>query len=160
MNATAPEVIGARWPAVRWFARIGAVCVVAGGLVAAVTGPLELDDGSWLAAFLVLIAGVAPIGFGVGQALLASTCPSGRTVRTELIAWYLGVVATIVGTLVNAPIVASIGSLLVAGTVAAFLIAVRGATRGRAASMLYRVIAAVVLVSVPVGIVLSWARRR
>jgi hypothetical protein len=38
---------------------VGASCVVLGGLVAAFTGPLQLTDGSWLAAYLVLVCGEA-----------------------------------------------------------------------------------------------------
>ena len=37
----------------------GAASIVLGGLVAAVTGPLELEHGSWAAAYLVLVSGVA-----------------------------------------------------------------------------------------------------
>lgn len=33
----------------------GVGCVVLGGVIAAVTGPLDLAHGSWLAAYLVLV---------------------------------------------------------------------------------------------------------
>jgi len=36
----------------------GAGCVIVGGLVAAVTGPSGLEQGSWLAAYSVLVCGV------------------------------------------------------------------------------------------------------
>ena len=48
------------------------------------------EHGSWLAAFLVLVAGVAQIALAVGQAMLAPRPPSSRTLVTELIAWNEG----------------------------------------------------------------------
>ena len=49
----------ARWPSVRPFLLIGSLCTIAGGLVAAVTRPTGFVLGSWTAAFLVLVGGVA-----------------------------------------------------------------------------------------------------
>ncbi len=43
---------------------VGTCCVVLGGFVAAVTGPLTLADGSWLAAYLVLVGGLAQCALG------------------------------------------------------------------------------------------------
>ena len=44
----------------------GGASVVAGGMAAAVTGPMQWGHGSWVAAFLVLVAGAAQIGIGAG----------------------------------------------------------------------------------------------
>ncbi len=41
-----------------------ALSVIVGGLVAAVAGPLGLAQGSWLAAYLVLVCGVGGWGSG------------------------------------------------------------------------------------------------
>ena len=49
----------ARWPAMRAFVVLGAVAIVAGGLIAAVTRPSGFAEGPWLAAYLVLVGGVA-----------------------------------------------------------------------------------------------------
>ena len=41
-----------------------------GGAVAAVSDPFSFEQGSWLAAFLVLVGGVVQIALGAGQAAL------------------------------------------------------------------------------------------
>lgn len=51
----------------------GGISIVAGGLVAAVTGPTNWDRGAWVANFLVLVAGVAQIGIDASQAHLSPT---------------------------------------------------------------------------------------
>ena len=53
------------------FGAVALLCVVAGGLVAAVTGPLRLEHGSWAAAYLVLVGGVAQGALGIAQYFLA-----------------------------------------------------------------------------------------
>ena len=58
--------------AARWFVAAGSSCVVVGGLVAAATGPTGFEDGSWVAAYLVLVGGVAQIALGVGQQLVGA----------------------------------------------------------------------------------------
>ena len=47
------------WSVVGPFVLVGSVCIVAGGLVAAVSRPSGFELGSWLAAYLVLVGGVA-----------------------------------------------------------------------------------------------------
>ena len=51
---------------------LGACGIVLGGLVAAVTGPLELEQGSWAAAYLVLVVGVAQVVVGLAPAFFAA----------------------------------------------------------------------------------------
>ncbi|MCE5292393.1 MAG: hypothetical protein LLG14_24605, partial [Nocardiaceae bacterium] len=48
---------------------LGMSQVILGGLVAAVTRPLALTHGSWLAAYLVLVGGVAQYTMGRVAAL-------------------------------------------------------------------------------------------
>ena len=50
----------------------GGAAIIAGGIVAAVTDPAGWEHGSWTAAFLVLVAGVAQIGLALGQVELAA----------------------------------------------------------------------------------------
>lgn len=148
-----------RWPVARPFVVIGAIAIIAGGLVAAVSRPTDFEIGPWLAAFLVLEAGVAQIALGAGQAWLAEPCPSSRQVGIELVAWNLGVVATMVGTLASTPLVTTIGG---AATVVALVLfggRVVGAGPGpRWARNTYVGLVAFVLVSTPVGMVLAWTR--
>lgn len=162
-SATEPLATDAieRW---RWavpFVVIGSVAVVAGGLVAAVTGPTDFEHGSWLAAFLVLVGGVAFIALGAGQAWLTSERPSERVVRLELGVWNAGVAATIVGTLVTAPWLTTIGGL---ATLAALAVFLRTVLRPRAADVPrwawrgYVAGVGVLLVSTPIGLLLAWIR--
>ena len=88
----------------------GTVSVVAGGLVAAVTGPTEWSDGSWVAAFLVLVAGVAQLGIGAGQAYLAVTTPTVAFVAAQAAMWNVGCATVIAGTLLSSPATVAAGS--------------------------------------------------
>ena len=65
-----------RWSSIVPMLAAGGVSIVAGGVVAAVTGPTDWDHGSWVAAFLVLVAGVAQLGVGAGQAQLVPVAPT------------------------------------------------------------------------------------
>jgi hypothetical protein len=111
-----------RWPAARRFLIIGSVSTIAGGVVAAVARPTGFELGPWLAAYLVLVGGVAQIALGVGQAWLAEE----RTaVRAEVASWNSGVGATIVGTLVSTPIVTTFGGVASVVALSLFLGGVR-----------------------------------
>jgi hypothetical protein len=158
-SAISADELVSRWSAARPFLVIGSVCIVAGGGVAAITRPTEFELGSWLAAYLVLVGGVAQIAFGVGQAWLAEDSPRPGEVRAEVATWNVGVVATIVGTLTPAPIVTTLGGVATVVALALFLLGVRrpGAAP-RWAQILYRGVAAIVLISTPVGLTLAWIR--
>lgn len=143
------------------FVVVGAVAVVAGGLVAAVTGPTDFGRGSWLAAFLVLVAGVAQIALGAGQAWLAPSRPADPVRRAELASWNLGVTATMIGTLVGGPLLTTAGGLVMVVALGIFLCAVRrpgSAPAPRWAKVGYQLGVAILLVSTPVGLVLAWTR--
>jgi hypothetical protein len=143
---------GARPPAV-----VGVVSVIVGGLVAAVTTPAGWEHGAWAAAYLVLVTGVAQIGLGLGQAVLATTPPSSALVAVQVCGWNLGSAAVILGTLASAPAVVSVGGVLLVACLALLVFGVRG---GRAGPLLllYRSLVLVLVVSIPVGLVLSWLR--
>ena len=89
--------------AARWFVAAGSSCVVVGGLVAAATGPTGFEDGSWVAAYLVLVGGVAQIALGVGQQLVGAAPIRPGLSMAELVAWNTGVIATIGGTVASSP---------------------------------------------------------
>lgn len=79
----------------RWWMTLGATSVVVGGLVAAVTGPLVLSKGSWLAAYLVLVCGVP-------QYLMGRVTAHWGVVRAGwllLVSWNVGNAAVLAGTL-------------------------------------------------------------
>ena len=152
--------VGRRDPGgVRWFVSIGTALVVAGGLVAAVTGPTGWDDGSWVAAYLVLVGGVVQIALGTTQTVIGRAAPRRGAIRLELIAWNLGVVATIAGTLIGASLLSTIGGVATASALIAFL-----SVRTRITDPVdwiaigHRSLAVMVLVSIPVGVTLAWIR--
>jgi hypothetical protein len=112
-----------------------------------------------LAAYLVLVGGVAQIGLGMGQAWLAEKPPSRSATMVELTTWNVGIVAVIIGTLAGAPVVTTVGAIASVGGIAVFLASTRNTRLGYPRlSMLYRGISVLVLVSSPVGIALAWIR--
>jgi hypothetical protein len=153
------ETLLVRWPVVWPFLVVGAASIVVGGIVAAVTRPSGFALGSWLAAYLVLVAGVAQIALGVGQAWLAGEAPRRADITIELVAWNSAVVATMVGTLVAAPLVTTIGGVALVVALLRFLVGVRTAGGSSNPSLvLYRFVLWMVMVSTPVGLVLAWIR--
>lgn len=136
---------------------VGVTCIVLGGLVAAVAAPLQLAKGSWLAAYLVLVAGVLQAILAEQRPLIGGAPGNGRATLTVLALWPIGNLLVIVGSLAIVPwVVIAGGALLVVALVAA-LWSTRGAAR-RLRAWIARVIYVVVLVSVPVGLVLSALR--
>lgn len=141
----------------RVFFVVGSCCVVLGGLVAAVTGPLELDKGSWLAAYLVLVCGVAQCAIGTAQARLAGRPIPPARGWSQLTCWNLGNAAVIAGTLIGVPVIVDAGGALLAITLGIALHAARHAVSGLA-GWAYRWVLVVLLVSVPIGVVLAHLR--
>jgi hypothetical protein len=143
----------------RPFVIIGATSITAGGVVAAATRPLAIELGSWLAAFLVLVAGVAQLALGVGQGWFAATAPPVRRVTAEVTAWNAGAGLTVAGTLTERPIVTSVGAAAVVTALVLFLRTTRGGgVRPAWLANVYRGVITVVLVSTPIGQVLAWTR--
>jgi hypothetical protein len=144
----------------RWFLALGFVGVVGGGIVAAVTGPTDFDRGSWVAAYLVLVVGVAQILLGAGLAWLPTEVADNSSRTALLVSWNLAAAAVVAGTLISAPVLTSIGGVITAASLVGFVAAV---TRSRAEfsgwALLYRALALFVLLSTPVGLLLSWMRR-
>lgn len=136
---------------------LGVAAVVLGGLVAAVTTPAGWAHGAWAAAYLVLVTGVAQIGLFVGQAALATTPPSRALVTTEVVGWNLGSAAVILGTLASTPAVVTAGGVLLVVCLGLLVYGVRGRRAGRLL-WLFRLLVLLLLVSIPVGLVLSWLR--
>ncbi len=149
------------------FAIMAAVGVVGGGLVSAVTRPLSWEHGSWAAAYLVLVVGVAQLLFGAGQAWLAARMPGPRWVAVELLCWNVGSGLVIAGAVVERPVLVDVGGVLLVVALACFIAAVRERRhqRGGATSTVpsaavwgrraYQLLALVILVSIPVGLVLA-----
>ncbi|MGZ4716615.1 MAG: hypothetical protein ACXWCB_07925 [Acidimicrobiales bacterium] len=143
----------------RPFLLIGSLCTIAGGLVAAVTRPTGFVLGSWTAAFLVLVGGVAQIALGAGQAWLAEQPPPARRVRVEVVCWNTGVAATLVGTLAATPIITTVAGLALVPALALFIATTKAPSSvRRSGRVIYRALAGIVLVSIPIGLGLAWSR--
>jgi hypothetical protein len=141
----------------RMFVVTGSGCVVLGGLVAAVTGPLELAKGSWLAAYFVLVCGVAQVAFGTVQVRLAGPSIPPARAWAQLTCWNLGNAAVIWGTLTGVPVIVDAGgALLVIGLGIAFLVSRPAGPR--LAGRVYRCVLVVLLLSVPIGLALAHLR--
>lgn len=162
MLPTFADEVGDRWLGSIPFFVMGIIGIVGGGIAAAVTGPTGWDHGSWFAAFLVLVVGVAQFGLGIGQAALAPTIPTRSVIIGEYLAWNLGSAAVIAGTFLASPVVVTGGSLVFLGALALAAVAVRGHSglegRTRLFLVAFRVLLVLLLVSTPIGIVLSWVR--
>lgn len=141
---------------------IGAGCVVLGGLVAAVAGPLRLADGSWVAAYLVLVGGVAQYAIARAPGHLGARPIAGRTGWALTVTWNSGNAAVIAGTVADVRILVGVGAvLLVAGLVLAWQTVRRPATAVQSATsrrtrVAYHGLLLVLLVSIPIGVVLAY----
>ncbi|MBS1677647.1 MAG: hypothetical protein JST08_09695 [Actinobacteria bacterium] len=130
--------------------------IVAGGLVAAVDSAAPFAHGSWLAAYLVLVGGVAQLALGLGPLLFPAPVLSPSSSRTRLVLWNLGTGIVAAGVFAASTAVVVSGSVLVLGALACFA---RGAgparEPGRERVLAYRLVVAVLAVSVVIGIALS-----
>jgi hypothetical protein len=151
--------------ALRWMRSLpllsaGAVSVVAGGMAAAVTGPLQWSHGSWVAAFLVLVAGVTQLGIGAGQAQLSATSPTVAFVAAQCGLWNVGCATVITGTLLSSPLAVAAGSAPLMAVFVMSVAALKGQSGSPRSVVLvgYRLLLLVVLASVPIGIALAFAR--
>lgn len=151
---------------------LGGSAVVLGGLVAAVSAPLTLDRGSWLAAYLVLVCGVAQYTIGTRQTRPGARQPSAAGSWTQLMCWNLGNVAVVSGTLTDTIRVLDAGAVLLLITVGIAMISwrhdasadaqPRGRSGRRGAAALvewgYRGLVLCLGVSIPIGVVLAHLR--
>lgn len=141
------------------FVIIGSLGVTVGGVLSAASAPSPTYTSSWAVAYLVLVAGVAQLVLGVGQAELASKALPSRLVAGEAVMLNLSTVAVLLGTLLAAPILTYLGAALLVIALVMFVWAVRGAG-GRLPLVLwaFRVMVVVLLVSAPIGLVIARAR--
>jgi len=159
MSGSVEAMHAVRTPA-GWLTGIGAGLVVLGGLVAAATGPLALAKGSWLAAYLVLVCGVAQAAMG---RVPSRSVRSPRSGWALLAGWNAGNAAVIAGSLVSQPVLVDAGGLLLLVVLVVLLVdtlrrspdddAGRRAARGLFAALLL-----VLIVSIPIGLVLAHLR--
>lgn len=136
------------------FALVGSVCVVAGGLLAAAVAHAPSEHAVWATAYLVLVGGVAQIAVGAGHQYLHTRPPSRPVAAGELAGWNVGNAAVIAGTVAGITAITDFGGALLVGALVLLLAGTRG---GRAGWWLrcYRILLAIVLVSIPIGLVIG-----
>jgi hypothetical protein len=138
-----------------FFAVAGAM-IVAGGLVAAINSAAPFAHGSWLAAYLVLVCGVAQVLLGVGCLGLPAPRLSARLRGAQLGLWNSGNAAVVAGVLGDAVALLAIGSVMVLGGLVGFAVGggpINPGLRGRV--VLYRTVIVGLAGSVVVGGVLA-----
>lgn len=144
----------------------GYACIVAGGLVAAVTGPLGLAHGSWAAAYLVLVGGVGQLTLGWVPGVLGRPT-AGRSAWAVVVAWNAGNLLVLAGTIGGVTLGVDAGSVLLAGALVLALVALSGWRGGLPAERpgwivllgwAYLCLLLLLVVSIPVGIVLAHLR--
>ena len=159
LSAQVGSLDAARWLAALPFAVAGVTCIVAGGLLAAVTAPAPSEHGTWGAAYLVLVAGLAQVAVGVGQAVLAARAPTARIVAAQTIAWNSSSAAILTGTVAGITAVVDAGGVLL---VVALVLLLRGVRGGNASPTwlvaAFRLLVVVLLASTVVGLVLAQTR--
>jgi hypothetical protein len=143
------------------FLILGTVWVVTGGLVAAAIAPDPTPHGSWAVAYLVLVAGVAQVGLGLGQALLAPSTPTRRRVAVQIGTWNAGNAGVLVGTLTERAFLVDMGAAVLVVSLVLLVVGVRGGDvehglRWRCWALYgFRFLVIVLLLSIPVGLLLA-----
>jgi len=139
-------------------AALGGAAIVAGGLVSAVNSAAPFAHGSWLSAYLVLVAGVSQLVLGIGAEALPVHQPPATTRRAQVALWNLGNLAVAAGVLGDAPVAVAAGSGVLLVALGSFALCVgRGRPQGRRWVVAYHATVATLAVSVGIGCALAGA---
>lgn len=136
------------------FAATGLLAIVTGGLIAAVTAHAPTQPWTWASAYMVLVAGLAQIIFGIGQSALTTASLPPALIAAEWLALNLGNAGVVGGTLAQQPWIIAAGTALFALALALYVGGVRRARYPRVA-IAYRVILGVLFISSLTGLGLS-----
>src|SRR5699024_6227342 len=141
------------------FVITGTGCIAAGGLVSAVTAPVPNEASAWAVAYLVLVCGLAQVLLGSGRVLLSPTSPPWRRITAECVGWNVANAAILVGNLADLASLLYLGAVLLLLDIGLLLQGVRrSACTTRWPVYTYRALAALLAVSVPVGLLLARLR--
>ncbi|HEU0256946.1 MAG TPA: hypothetical protein VFQ96_03810 [Microbacteriaceae bacterium] len=138
----------------RAFLILGIVAVVGGGLLSAIIAPTPSYVGSWAVAYIVLVGGAAQVALGVAQASVARRPLTRGILLTQVLLLNLGVAGTVVATVANIPVLLYLSA---AAQVAAVIFLLAATRKGRpgAALITLRVVAIVLLIGSPTGVILQ-----
>lgn len=118
----------------------GGILIVAGGVVAAVNSAAPFAHGSWLAAYLVLVGGVAQIALAAGHAALVAPGRGSRRPRSRLLLWNFGSLAVPAGVPADSAAWVTAGSVALLCALALFARVVSDAPRSRTIAYLALVV--------------------
>src|SRR5690625_1457451 len=90
---------------------IGYAAIFLGGLAAAATAPLGFEKGSWLAAYLVLVAGLAQIFLSRQSDIVGLPSPPDRSLWAQLFLWVGGNTLVLLGAFFALPIIVDGGGI-------------------------------------------------
>jgi hypothetical protein len=142
------------------FAVAGAVAIVAGGgLAAAIAAPSPTRHGVWAVAYLVLVLGVGQLVLGAGQALLAAEPLTPGAAALTAAAFNVSGAAIVLGVVTDRIVVFNIGAALLFLVLAWLLYGVRRTARRGWALVAYRGFIAALIVSIPIGMLITTAGR-
>lgn len=139
---------------------IGTLCIVAGGLVAAISAAAPSEKASWTAAYLVLVGGVAQIGLALGQAAFGRRPAAPAGAHAVAGGWSAGNALVVIGTLAGVGALVNVGGLVLWATLILLFPSLRHldgprSTTRRWLMVGYRGLVALLLVSIPAGLVLA-----
>lgn len=139
---------------------VGTCAILLGGLVAAVTEPLELTKGSWAAAYLVLVAGLSQCVMGAAQCAWGQNRSASWRGWLQFASWNLGNISVLLGALsgVEVLVYAGSGTLVIALFLAFTSIRLLERAPSRWPLIVYRVLLVLLTISIPVGVFLSAVR--
>lgn len=149
------HVVSRVWPALV----IALVSVIAGGILSAVTAHAATQAASWAAAYLVLVGGVGTAGLAIGRGLVSASTPSNNRLWSERGIWVVGNVLVLAGTLISPAGFVEVGSVLLMVTLWSVGAGVYRGKGHAALRWLFLTLLVVLIVSIPIGILLSHLRR-
>ncbi|QDQ98597.1 hypothetical protein [Tomitella fengzijianii] len=146
----------------RWslpFIAVGAAAVVGAGVLAAATASRPTEFTVWANAYLVLVVGVVQIVLGLAAGVLAVRPAGAAVVASAFVLFNAGSALVITGTGLDGVVgwnvaLVDVGGAALIPAMGLFLYLVRGARSG-AWLHLYRIVVAVILVSMPIGLILA-----
>lgn len=146
--------------AFRPFALAGTAAVVVGGaLAAAIAAPSPTRHGVWAVAYLVLVLGVGQLVIGAGQALLAAEPLKPGAAAVTAAAFNVSGAAIVLGVVTDRIVVFDVGAALLFVVLAWLLYVVRRGARGGWTLFAYRSFIAALIVSIPIGTLITTAGR-
>lgn len=150
------------------FLTLATLAICTGGLIPAVTARHPTYDLNWVSAYLVLVCGVSTIGLVAGRVWLSRRLPSGARLSGELILWFVGNSAVILGALSDRPAIVDVGSAILVASLLFVVVGVLRRTTGEGAEApaerppappwmrwLFATLVVILLISIPIGSLLS-----